>query len=88
MLQRGTCQPQRRLDVVENFSLFSDSKGGLIKIIAQNHQVIGVNNAIAATLKARRRGHGRARVFWQTQSSGKSNSIGFYSQQFPSPAHR
>jgi len=50
--------------------------------------VIGVNNAIAATLKARRRGHGRARVFWQTQSSGKSNSMGFYSQKFRSPAHR
>jgi type I restriction enzyme R subunit len=60
VLLRGTCQPQRLLDYIENFTLFSDSKGGLIKIIAQNHQVIGVNNAIAATLEARRRGHGRA----------------------------
>ena len=59
VLLRGTCQPRRLLDVVENFTLFSDSKGGLIKFIAQNHQVIGVNKAIAATLEARRRGHGR-----------------------------
>jgi type I restriction enzyme R subunit len=81
VLLRGTCEPQRLLDYVENFTLFSDSKGGLVKIIAQNHQVIGVNNAIAATLEARRRGHGRAGVFWQTQGSGKSYSMGFYSQK-------
>jgi type I restriction enzyme R subunit len=81
VLLRGTCQPQRLLDYVENFTLFSESKGGLIKIIAQNHRVIGVNNAIAATLEARRRGHGRAGVFWQTQCSGKSYSMGFYSQK-------
>ena len=81
VLLRGTCQPQRLLDYVENFTLFSDSKGGLVKIIAQNHQVLGVNNAIAATLEARRRGHGRAGVFWQTQGSGKSYSMAFYSQK-------
>ena len=81
VLLRGVCQPRRLLDYVENFILFSDSKGGLIKIIAQNHQFIGVNNAIAATLEARRRGHGRAGVFWQTQGSGKSYSMAFYSQK-------
>jgi len=81
VMLRGTCQLQRFLDYVENFILFSDSKGGLIKIIAQNHQFIGVNNAIAATLEARRRGHGRAGVFWQTQGSGKSYSMAFYSQK-------
>ena len=81
VLLRGVCQPRRLLDYVENFTLFSDSKGGLIKIIAQNHQFIGVNNAIAATLEARRRGHGRAGVFWQTQGSGKSYSMAFYSQK-------
>lgn len=81
VMLRGVCQPRRLLDYVENFTLFSDSKGGLIKIIAQNHQFIGVNNAIAATLEARRRGHGRAGVFWQTQGSGKSYSMGFYSQK-------
>ena len=81
VLLRGTCHPKRFLDYVENFTLFTDSKGGLVKIIAQNHQFIGVNNAIAATLEARRRGHGRAGVFWQTQGSGKSYSMAFYSQK-------
>jgi type I restriction enzyme R subunit len=81
VILRGTCQPQRLLDYVENFTLFSETKGGLIKVIAQNHQFLGVNNAIAATLEARRRGHGRAGVFWQTQGSGKSFSMVFYSQK-------
>ncbi|MFM7265845.1 MAG: type I restriction enzyme endonuclease domain-containing protein, partial [Cyanobium sp.] len=81
VLLRGTCQPKRFLDYVENFTLFTDSKGSLVKIIAQNHQFIGVNNAIAATLEARRRGHGRAGVFWQTQGSCKSYSMAFYSQK-------
>jgi type I restriction enzyme R subunit len=81
VMLRGTCQPQRMLDYVENFILFTGSKGGLVKIIAQNHQFLGVNNAIAATLEARRRGHGRAGVFWQTQGSGKSYSMAFYSQK-------
>jgi type I restriction enzyme R subunit len=87
VLLRGVCQPKRFLDYVENFILFSDSKAGLIKIIAQNHQFIGVNNAIAATLEARRRGHGRAGVFWQTQGSGKSYSMGFYSQKIQRKVH-
>src|SRR6185312_13766884 len=38
---RGTCQPQRFLDIVENFTLFSDESGGLKKIIARNHQYLG-----------------------------------------------
>jgi len=35
------------LDLVENFTLFSKHKAGLVKIIGQNHQFHGVNNAIA-----------------------------------------
>ncbi len=62
----------RLLDLVENFTLFSEHKAGLVKIIGQNHQFLGVNNAIASMLEARQRGHGRGGVFWQTQGSGKS----------------
>src|SRR5206468_7041367 len=50
---RGTCEPARLLDLVENFTLFSEHKAGLVKILGQNHQVLGVNNAIAAALTAR-----------------------------------
>jgi len=31
---------------------------GLVKIIGQNHQFLGVNNAIASMLAARKLGHG------------------------------
>jgi hypothetical protein len=45
---RGTCDKIRLLDLVENFTLFSEHKAGLIKIIGQNHQFLGVNNTIAS----------------------------------------
>ena len=78
---RGTCTPTRLLDLVENFTLFSEHKTGLIKILGQNHQVLGVNNAIASMLQARKEGHGRGGVFWQTQGSGKSLAMVFFSQK-------
>ena len=78
---RGTCDKVRLLDLVENFTLFSEHKAGLVKILGQNHQVLGVNNAIASMLEARKLGHGRAGVFWQTQGSGKSFSMVFFSQK-------
>ena len=78
---RGTCDRTRFLDLIENFTLFSEGTSGLIKILAQNHQFLGVNNAIASSLEARARGHGSAGVFWQTQGSGKSFSMVFYAQK-------
>src|SRR3546814_17723383 len=56
VMLRGTCDKARLLDIVENFTLFSEHKAGLVKIIGQNHQVLGVNNAIASMLEARRLG--------------------------------
>lgn len=81
VMLRGTCDPTRMLDMVENFTLFSEHKAGLIKAIAQNHQFLGVNNAIASMLEARKLGHGRGGVFWQTQGSGKSFSMVFFTQK-------
>jgi type I restriction enzyme R subunit len=78
---RGTCDKARLLDLVENFTLFSEHKAGLVKIIGQNHQFLGVNNAIASMLTARKSGHGRGGVFWQTQGSGKSFSMVFFAQK-------
>jgi len=78
---RGLCQPARLLELVENFTLFSEQKAGMVKILSQNHQLLGVNNAIAATLKARAQGHGRGGVFWQTQGSGKSLAMVFFAQK-------
>ncbi len=81
VMLRGLCEPSRLLDMAENYTLFSEHKSGLTKIIGQNHQFIGVNNAIRAMLKAREEGHGRGGVFWQTQGSGKSFSMVFFAQK-------
>lgn len=78
---RGTCAPARLLDLMENFTLFSEHKAGPVKVLAQNHQFLGVNKTIAAMDAARDAGHGRGGVFWQTQGSGKSFSMIFLSQK-------
>jgi type I restriction enzyme R subunit len=81
VMLRGTCDRARLLDLVENFTLFSEHKAGLVKVLGQNHQFLGVNNAIASMLEARQLGHGRGGVFWQTQGSGKSFSMVFFAQK-------
>ncbi len=81
VMLRGTCDRARLLDLVENFTLFSEHKAGLVKVLGQNHQFLGVNNAIASMLEARKLGHGRGGVFWQTQGSGKSFSMLFFAQK-------
>jgi type I restriction enzyme R subunit len=81
VILRGTCDKARLLDLIENFTLFSEHKTGLVKILGQNHQFLGVNNAITSMLEARKMGHGRGGVFWQTQGSGKSFSMVFFAQK-------
>ena len=127
----------RLLDIVENFILFDESKPGRTrKVIARNHQVLGVNRAVASVarqeelklefpperrlrhrvvelpLESRTRaadlptlpmvaeeaspyipegpvdiverahpGLGRLGVFWHTQGSGKSYSMGFFAEK-------
>src|SRR5437879_4157421 len=45
----GMLAKDRLLDLVESFILFDDSRaGGIRKIVARNHQVLGVNNAVAS----------------------------------------
>jgi type I restriction enzyme R subunit len=77
---RGVCEPARLLDLVENFTLFQEVPGGLIKILAKNHQVLGVNNALAS-LRDIEGNQGRLGVFWHTQGSGKSFSMIFFAQK-------
>ncbi len=81
VMLRGVCDPARFLDLVDNFTLFSEERSGLRKILAQNHQVLGVNKAIPALLEARAAGHGRGGVFWHTQGAGKSLSMVFFAQK-------
>jgi len=77
---RGTCEPSRFLDLVENFILFVEIRGGLAKLIGMNHQFLGVQNALKALEDIRTR-EGRLGVFWHTQGSGKSVSMIFFSQK-------
>ncbi len=73
----GLLPQQKLLDYVENFVLyFKDTQ----KIIAQNHQFIGVNRAYDVFLQ-REELAGKLGVFWHTQGSGKSFSMIFYARK-------
>ncbi|WP_235620764.1 type I restriction endonuclease subunit R [Halothece sp. PCC 7418] len=76
-LLKGVCNENNLLDLFENFILFDDSSQETVKIIARNHQYLGVNNAIEA-VKNRQALAGKLGVFWHTQGSGKSYSMVFF----------
>ncbi|WOX04715.1 type I restriction endonuclease subunit R [Microbulbifer pacificus] len=81
---RGLGEPARFLDMVENFTVFEEAPGGLIKKVAKNHQFLGVNRAIEELLRVKDRARGEAGrlgVFWHTQGSGKSLSMVFFTQK-------
>ncbi|MBE2922499.1 type I restriction endonuclease subunit R [Anoxybacillus flavithermus] len=71
-LMFGLFEPKRLLDVMLNFTLFTNEA----KIMAAYHQYYGMNKAIVSTIKAIGNG-GRAGVIWHTQGSGKSYSMVF-----------
>jgi len=51
MLLDGMLAKDRLLDLLEHFILFDDSRsGGTRKIVARNHQVLGVNKAVASVV--------------------------------------
>lgn len=52
VLLNGMLQHDRLLDLIENFILFDASKPGATrKVIARNHQVLGVNNAVESVAR-------------------------------------
>lgn len=73
----GLCTPMRLLDYVENFILYFREDQ---KIIAQNHQFIGVNKAYKVFCERQQR-QGKLGVFWHTQGAGKSFSMIFYTRK-------
>lgn len=77
---RGTCAKGKLLDLIENFTLYKLERGGLIKILAMNHQYLGVNRALA-NVERIRESNGRLGVFWHTQGAGKSFSMIFFAQK-------
>ncbi len=79
-LLSGTCAPHRLLDLFENFLLFDGEGAEITKIMAKNHQFIGVNKVVgqAANIDVLK---GKLGVFWHTQGSGKSYSMVFLCQK-------
>lgn len=77
---RGICKKENFLDLFENFILYDHSGGSTAKILARNHQYLGVNEAVKA-YAARKLNNGKLGVFWHTQGSGKSYSMLFLSQK-------
>lgn len=77
---RGICKKENFLDLLENFILFDHSGGRTTKILARNHQYLGVNEAVKA-YASRKLKEGKLGVFWHTQGSGKSYSMVFLAQK-------
>lgn len=85
-LLQGMLQQQRLLDIVENFILFDASEGSTHKIVARNHQYLGVNRVIDRLTSTDPKiqaevAAGQLGVFWHTQGSGKSYSMVFLTEK-------
>jgi type I restriction enzyme R subunit len=76
-LVRSFCNRNTLIDYIENFILYE--KDHHRKIIAQNHQFLGVNNALAAYHS--NQGTPKIGTFWHTQGSGKSYSMVFFTEK-------
>ena len=77
---RGICKKENFLDLFENFILYDHSDGHTAKILARNHQYLGVNEAMKAYAN-RNLNDGKLGVFWHTQGSGKSYSMVFFAKK-------
>lgn len=76
---KGLLRKDKLIDYIENFIMFDNGKR-LSKIIAKNHQYIGVNN-LMDSLHDRKKLEGKLGVFWHTQGSGKSYSMVFFARK-------
>jgi type I restriction enzyme R subunit len=86
LLLTGMLDRQRLLDLVENFILFDATEGTTNKILARNHQYLGVNRVIDRLISADPKvraevAAGQLGVFWHTQGSGKSYSMVFLTEK-------
>lgn len=76
---KATLAKDRLIDIIENFIIFTvGDDGKTAKLVAKNHQYLGVNNAVESLRSGT---DGRLGVFWHTQGSGKSYSMVFFAQK-------
>ncbi len=73
----GLLNKKRLIDYIENFILFQNQSS---KIIAKNHQFLGVNNLMESVYN-RKELQGKLGVFWHTQGSGKSYSMVMFARK-------
>ena len=73
----GLLDKTKLIDYIENFILFQNQS---IKIIAKNHQYLGVNN-LMESVRNRKELNGKLGVFWHTQGSGKSYSMVMFARK-------
>lgn len=79
----GLLDKNRLIDYIENFILFQNES---IKIIAKNHQYLGVNN-LMESMENRKELKGKLGVFWHTQGSGKSYSMVMFARKVKRKLH-
>jgi type I restriction enzyme R subunit len=68
------------MDLFENFLLFDGEGDSVIKLMAKNHQFLGVNKVVDKAKNLADLQH-KLGVFWHTQGSGKSYSMVFLCQK-------
>ena len=73
----GLLDKKRLIDYIENFIIFDNQN---VKIIAKNHQYLGVNN-LMDSVENRKELDGKLGVFWHTQGSGKSYSMVMFARK-------
>lgn len=78
----GIFDKRRFVDLISDFTLFSEKSDGLVKILAGYHQFHAVRHAVECTVEASRpQGNRKVGVIWHTQGSGKSLLMAFYAGQ-------
>ena len=77
---RGVCEPSRLLDLVENFTLYSEAEGETAKANREEPPIHRGEPGDRGTEQIKRN-QGKLGVFWDTQGSGKSFSMVFFSQK-------
>ena len=81
-LLKGIFDPVRFLNLMQRYTVFTESKEGLRKVVAGYHQFHAVEKAVVQTVEASLpKGDRKVGVIWHTQGSGKSLLMAFYAGQ-------
>ena len=80
LVAKGLLEPNKLIDYIENFVLFDGTDACINKILAKNHQYLGVNAAME-NVRNRETLSGKLGIFFHTQGSGKSYSMVFLARK-------